>query len=472
VLGNVLSEDEVEKLLACLKAALTYSKAKERISDADRLTPLQSAALSTIDKLYVTPRVSSMILCDLAEYSTLALSGSMEATYLALNRASTLTMLQHYSKWSEEVFLYESGAVGQMFGALMIPLKLRYDCPRGRQEEPIWKGSLTTFCKSAALCCARIDELTLSQAVITDIWTRLQQVFQATLCADCSAMTEMTSSKQEEEQIFDLTLLTTIERDVWPYLGRDYVPEACITGLVKAVSQSSILYRTDSAVVVPEQDGEEEVPVQGADTIPREVFAYWCFDLLILLSTQGSSTTVNYKRVAALALPHLVDRVSLTLSQYITDARLRGMKPASRLQDEEVNYILLRLKAMEVMSHSLLVAQGRLSMEDYLSGSISTDTLDISWQLKQSSRGLLYQLYPILCDFILYITPKAGSTMLSNRSTCGTSIVFERQIELPAGFQLGQIGIAGSGQVDGRLELHDARELARNLLELIGMVWK
>jgi hypothetical protein len=470
LLGKDLKEEELQVLLSCLKTALTYSKANERVSDADRMTPLQSAVINVLSTLHITPHIASMILYDVAEYTTLAFSSSQHATYLALNRATTVAMLDYYSKWSQEVQIYKGGAVQHMFAALLLPLKLRYDCPRGREENPIWKGSLITFCKSAALCCARLDELELEKDVISDIWIRLQSVLSAALTADCSAMMELSLSKQEEEQVFDLTLLSTIECDIWPYLGREHVPQDCIIELAKAMSVSSRLFTVDEAAAAGQEqhNGNLQAHLEAA---PRELFAYWSFDLLILMSQKAIVTEEkerDYKRVACLFLPFLMQRISSSISQYTSESRLRGTRPASRLQDEEINYILDQLQKIDLWQYSLLVAKGKLTIEDYLQAEAQKESSDVAWLTMQSSKGLLYHVYPLLCDFLLYVTPLAGSTTLSNEATCGTSILMEREVELPAGFQMGKIGKTRDNS--GKLE--DARRLARLLLEEVGSVWK
>lgn len=473
LIGKDMKEEDVQTLLSCLKTALTYTKARDKISDADRMTPIQSAVVDILSILHATPSIASMILYDMAEYSTLAFSSSQHATYLALNRASTVAMLDYYSKWSQEMQIYKDGAVQHMFAALLLPLKLRYDCPRGREDDAIWKGSLITFCKSAALCCARLDEVKLDKAVIADIWNRLQTALCGALTADCSAVLEMDLARQEEEQMFDLILLSTIECDIWPNLGRHHVPEECIVELARALCLSSRLCTVETASpesAIFDETGEEKLE-RHFEAVPREAFAYWCFDLLILMSQSGeilADKEQDYKRVACLFLPMLLQRISSTISQYTEESRLRGTKPASRLQDEEINYVLNQLGPIELWQYSLLVANGKLAMQDYLQGEVQRETVDVTWLTMQSSKGLLYHVYPLLCDFLLHVTPQAGSTMLVHEATCGSSVVMEKAVELPAGFQIGRIGrtTEGAGMV------RNARELARKLLAEVGSVWK
>jgi hypothetical protein len=106
-------------------------------------------------------------------------------------------------------------------------------------------------------------------------------------------------------------------------------------------------------------------------------------------------------------------------------------------------------------------------MQDYLRG----DAAALAADKLASSRGLLFHLYPLLCDFLLFVTPPAGSMMLSNKSTRGSSVAFTAPIQLPAGFTLGRIGQQGGEGASGSQEPHDPRILVRALLEQVRSAW-
>ncbi|UZJ55194.1 hypothetical protein CBS101457_004514 [Exobasidium rhododendri] len=512
LLGNdYLEEDQIKRLLSCLKATLTYEKAKEKISDADRLSHLQSAILSSVEKLQVTPSIASMIIQDLAEYSALAFSGSTQATYLSLNRKSTVLLFDFYAKWSDERATYQSGAVGQIFAALMIPLKLRYDCPRGKEVDAIWKESLRIFCKCASLCCAKMDAMHLDCDIPNDtksaIWTSILHVVGAALGADCSAILEWSLVRQQEEQVFDLILLGCIECDIWPYLGINYVPESSISELAKSLSSCSQIYNIDynnqdaevrAAEATKENDltgtkaeeneknelivTEDEIvaPIEG---VPRETFAYWCLDLLLMMSSKGAEAPTSGKeessrqRTAAIFIPQLTKRITVTVSRYVSEARLRATIPTSRLKVEEINYILHQLDSLILWESTFLVAQGSLPLQEYLSGCQYPQSRDIASTtdcsplgstgraILSSSKGLLYHIYPLLCDLIFFVSPQAGA------ATCGSSVDFLVPIHIPLGFSSGTIGGQMIKGEEKQKQLHDPRVLARKLLKQIGREW-
>lgn len=489
LLGQDMQAAETRQLLIRLKVALTYSKSQERISDSDRLSALQAAILDAIATIQSEPSTASMILQDLAEYSTLAFTSSKQATYLALNQASTEMMSNHYKKWSEDVVLYQSGAVSQLFAALSIPLKLRYDCPKSSQQEAIWKGSLITFCKSTALCCKTIDKLPVENNIKADVWSHIQRAITAALNADSSAMREMTFVQQQEEQVFDLMLLATIERDIWPFLGRQYVPSSCIGELASALANASRL----SSIALPriddsdshseDKDSEEsdDEKVQGilipVEETPRELFAYWSFDLLLMMSSGTKQSHVEegfYKRVAALSLPSLIERMKSSLVTYVAEIKLRGRKPQSRIKDEEINYILHQLQNLRLWSSSLLVTKGRLTMDAFLQQEedLKTETLynPVAWHTLKSPKGMLFLLYPQLCDLVYCLRPQqSGSSALLHQSPCQSSMTLLIPVKLPEGFELGRVG---QSNLKGPFQLYNTRDLARGLLDEVGNAWQ
>lgn len=84
--------------------------------------------------------------------------------------------------------------------------------------------------------------------------------------------------------------------------------------------------------------------------LPREHFAYWCFDLLFTICGEGvaegefavavvlaktvlttaSGASTDRKRLAALALPSLLSRCRGVFTAYIVDEALRGSVPFPR----------------------------------------------------------------------------------------------------------------------------------------------
>lgn len=122
----------VQRLLAVLKAVLTYAKSPDFRPDVDGLMPLQSAILEVIAviKLDDVPGATSAVLSDLAEFVMLAFTSPFEkapppglggramaaqqVTYVALAKEVMPHVQWLYRKYADDPLVYEQGAVGKM----------------------------------------------------------------------------------------------------------------------------------------------------------------------------------------------------------------------------------------------------------------------------------------------------------------------------------------------------------------------
>lgn len=511
-----LGSDEVEVMLSCLKTTLMYAKGKERVSDSERLTALQASITTRIASLQLSPTIVSRVLMDLAEYSSLAFMSNNAggATYLALNRYATDHIVTLFDQWSKDKQVYRSGALQQIYLALAIPLKLRYDCPKRQSTSadnatPLWKGSLIALCKLVRSICANVDQIDIEEDIKKDIWASMVSALAAALTADCSPILEMNIEEQDAEEVFDLILLITIERDVWPKMGNAYVPKDCIETLVKAIRDTSKMEGTVDRLQIRtppsptlsnrarrhstsvEEEDEKTGKVAGLVAglkVPREAFAYWCLDLLVLICSKGgdesNKNNTHYRRSAAISLPFLVERFSSTLQKYINDIRLYGSAPLSRIRDEEINYVLMKLSKIQLWPGSLLVASqdnndGNGSvLQSYLDGEEIQNS-----SMLHSEQALLFHLYPSLCQFIFFVLPRQGGrSTLMTKATCGCARLYEPIQGLPDGFAIESIGKQLSNQQIGSQSsfeveqgfvpsLSDPRLLAFDLLQKIGKSW-
>ena len=112
--------------------------------------------------------------------------------------------------------------------------------------------------------------------------------------------------EQEEEETFDLSLISALEIDVVPYVGDSRIPDYLVSQLGSILHQGSRLHRTTDrpnsnagqvnsypAVEKIEKDkNHNKGTTEMGTVVPHERFSYWCFDLLFLLcsnTTKGMS---------------------------------------------------------------------------------------------------------------------------------------------------------------------------------------
>jgi len=116
---------------------------------------------------------------------------------------------------------------------------------------------------------------------------------------------------QEEEETFDLSLISALEIDVVPYLGDIRIPDYLVSQLGSILYQGSQLRKTierpngnvlqangyPAIEKIEMNKHNEKGTTEVGSALPRERFSYWCFDLLFLVC---SNTTKGTSRVTSL----------------------------------------------------------------------------------------------------------------------------------------------------------------------------
>lgn len=476
ILGGNLSPRRQEEMLDSLKGAIKYDNSNERIPDKDQLSPLQAAVTNRILELDATPAIQSRILADLAEYSTLAFAEQKQASFLALNLVSTNALVRLYRAWADETEIYRGDVVQHMFKAVSIPLKLRYQGSTSKNP-PLWKNSLSAMCRLIESWCERTDQLSVDQEMVASVWQAMIEAVSGTLQPDYSASQAMPLELHDQEEHFDIILLSAIELHIWPHLGKHYVPTDCIRKLARSLGRTSILIPSkDFKVDLEEQeaaDPSEKVPGQSGimkTSATRELFAYWCLELLVMLChAPKQRDALEKRRVAVYCLPVLVQRLTSTIAAYIAEARLHGNGALSRICHEEINFVLSKLDSLELWPGSLQAVlvplpQKEAAMDAFLHQ--CTETVPSS-DFRHSSKALIYHLHPLLCDFLFEVVPQAGRPATMNKAACGTSQLSE-PVVVPEGFSLGSIGCPPRVSFPS---LVDSRSLVRALLHRISSDW-
>ncbi|KAI5479516.1 endosomal peripheral membrane protein [Pseudohyphozyma bogoriensis] len=329
----------IHRLLAILKAVLTYTRSPDFRPDVDSLTPLQASILEVVAAIKLEiPGAASAVLSDLSEYLTLAFIAAFDSegetsiksrprvtqrvSYIALTKEVMPHVLWLFQRYKEDASIYDQGAVERMLAAYALPLKLKHDCPAPSKfgsDQLLWKTATVNFLKAVRDTVVALQTLgpNLPTATFEGIWRHIVDGFRGALLADSNASAEHHSAEeQHEEENFDLALLASIEQDVVPYIGNALVPDELIKRLGKCLQTASRLYELDlpnassslndnlsSADSIMEADvGHESTKETRFDSdfdrqatgemfgttaevveVGRERFGYWCFDLLFLL---------------------------------------------------------------------------------------------------------------------------------------------------------------------------------------------
>ncbi|KAJ9476619.1 Protein MON2 [Pseudozyma hubeiensis] len=492
VLRTRFDHQQVEALLSCLKACVSYPHSPDHMSDRASLSTVQEAARATARSVADVKDVPALILSDLSECICLAYSGAAlepskdkkTPTFIALSRASIEEAFGVFVKHEDDLSIYRGGAFESLLSALMIPIKLKYDCPdqpnassktdRKADARPIWQAATLTLCRMLSRCCPKLCGRTGSDGLDTEtaerMWTKIVDAVQAAVLADSSPAGSLPRELKDKDELFGLFLLCTIERHVLPYLGEEDVPEHLIERVGRTLTLGSRLYTFETQTDTDGQSGRVDDPSETTN----ERFAYWCFDLLFLACSfgfgNGAAGAERYQRVATVLLPHLTSRCQDTLLSYARDVQIRGMIPMQRIRQEELNYILQRYLELRLWPGTFTA--------DTATSDAQASKIDV-WH--KSERAHLFAAYRYFSLLLSSAMPSAGTS--PDVASIGTSLpplVPADTTELSKtfadlGLELGVVGTTrnvlnfeSEAADEASVTEADAAKLASDALTLVG----
>ncbi|TFY76565.1 hypothetical protein EWM64_g7449 [Hericium alpestre] len=507
--------DRIARLLVILKGTLTYSHSPDIRPDIDNLSPLQSEVMSTLGDIVLNADgAPSLVLKEISEFANLSFSAASHdsdpvsgrlvgadaskalpkrVTYVALTKKCQPLLVNLFMQFKDRIEIHVNGTLEAVLWAYSIPIKMKYECPPASKfgkDPPLWKSATTNFLKIVKHIAPQLDKLDadIPSDRVEAIWRQTIDVFRGGILADCTFAESQPFDVQEEEETFDLTLIASLETDVVPYLGDRRISDHVITQLVKVLQQGSqlreyepeegYLHSPVSPTKAPSDSSrrnawthsekEDAGSTEPGTVVSRERFSYWCFDLLFLVCSNTFQDHVDSrKRVAVLSLSLLLGRCRQTLAQYVADESLRGALPFPRVREEELVYVLHKLRELQVWPGSLWAALSD-SPSDYATEqpAINPDLPPselIADTIKRSSRAHLFHLYSVIGQ-IASVPRKAPSawvmsdSLLSPPTTPDSS---SSSMEIKS-------KVAAGGLGPGRLVSMDSRALARECLKEIG----
>ncbi|WOO78809.1 Protein MON2 [Vanrija pseudolonga] len=441
------TDDRGKQLSSILRAVIAYSRSPDYRPDVDSMSPLQEAVAELVAKS--THFGASLVLSDLAEFSSLAYvgDGTGKLSYVALSKFAMPKMADVYERTADRDALYDDGTIESVIGAYALPIKLKYDCPSANKwgsDPPLWRTAMTTFVRVLKVLTSNLEGKrleTLEKQRFEAIWGQVMDVFAGVLLADDGG-----DSADPEDEAFVLPILEQLQAAVGPRLADPRIPDRVVSAYAETLRKASVLYHYD--VRAP---GGTTAPVVAE---PQEKTRYWAFDHLIASSSQRGN---NDKRVTSLFVPSLLRRLEATLRHFLSDAKLRGQMPFSRVREEEILYVLRHLVTMTLWEGSVPIPDG--------DGESPTALAKAS---AASSRAHLFAYYPLLLE--LAFVPAHLPAMW---------ILPSEHVRLFAGVEPRVNGERGEGEdsEDGEEDARDgtdlievsARDLARRCLELVGL---
>ncbi|EJD40839.1 hypothetical protein AURDEDRAFT_115706 [Auricularia subglabra TFB-10046 SS5] len=485
------------RMMAILKAIITYPNSPDYRPDIDALSPVQDAVLQAIDSIDMNvPKAASLVLADLSEYATLPFLAAFDfepptmlaepsasrpkkskrVSYIAVSKKVMPWLVEIYLRFKDSVQIYSDGTLESVLAAYSIPLKLKYDCPAPSKfgnDPPLWKTATTNFLQIVKTCSPRIKTLgqEISDEHVEGLWRQMIDVFRGGLLADTSYTESLPLEVQNAEENFDLALVATLEIDVVPHIADARVPDYVITELAKMLQRASILHEGEDDSYTPPPSRPAVNGTKGshsgpATSIPREIvgstspgkllprerFSYWCFDLLFLICSDVAKDDESVRRrLSALSLPSLLRRCQQVLASYVADDALRGNTPFPRAREEEILYVLRKLLSLKLWPGTFWAAFSTQPSQH----AISLPPIDASAKpsqliadaVKRSSQAHLFHFYAVFGDIASVPRKPPAAWMVLDAATLPDSLLHDEQ---------------------QRAQEVDARQLARAALKEIG----
>ncbi|SNX81872.1 related to MON2 - peripheral membrane protein with a role in endocytosis and vacuole integrity [Melanopsichium pennsylvanicum] len=481
-------EAKVETLLTSLSGCVAYPHSPDNMSDRSSLTNVQEAARATARSVAGVKDVPALILSDLSECICLAYSGTKldaekpqnSPTFVAMSRTSIEEAFGVFMAHEDDASIYNGGAFEALLSALIIPIKLKYDCldspsassttERKADARPVWQLATLTLCRILSRCCPKMQDRAnkeqLDHQTVERLWSKVVDAIQAAVLADSSPASSLPKNVKDQDERFGLFLLSTIERFVLPNLGHKGVPDHLIERVGRILTLGSKLSSFEIQRDGDDRSGRVDDPVETTN----ERFAYWCFDLLFLgcsaefgkKSSNASETSESHRRLSIILLPHLISRCEEVMLSFARDVQIRGMIPMHRIRREELNYVIKRYLELRLLPgvHS----------------NASQAQQAATWH--KSERAHLLSAFRHLLLLVSIQQPSAGAS--SELASIGTSlppIVHTDTEELvktftQVGLELGIIGttqdVLGAGRGPELTTKAAPRDLAARALASIG----
>ncbi|KAI8586711.1 hypothetical protein BDZ88DRAFT_427821 [Geranomyces variabilis] len=382
-------------------------------------------------------------------------------TYMALAKKSMQHLVEIFGRYSGIKAIYSSGTFEVVVEALGVPMRAKYQCPAPgvKDTTPLWRSAANTFMTIVELGLGTLHSFVadLPQDVLTGIYMKVLDTLEGILLPSSEPPSTLSAEELSADEAFDISVLTTIESDIFPHLGQRHVPEPVLVRLVEMIGSGSRRYtsRLEStgyggagggggsyenvAVGSPATPSDEPFGAGssanglnfsasrletltkvrgstepsssgtprgagpyplGSDVTPvtRERFAVTCLETIFgLCSVAKPDESQTRFRIAEVVGPVMLTKCRNVISAYINDKQSYGQLPLPRVRNEEIVLVMQHLQKLE-MRQGVLV---RYLGEDKLH--------PLRSHILAGTSAHLFALYPVLCDLIAVVPRGAGA---------------------------------------------------------------
>ncbi|KAJ3156735.1 hypothetical protein HDU86_003501 [Geranomyces michiganensis] len=383
-------------------------------------------------------------------------------TYMALAKKSMQHLVEIFGRYSGIKAIYSSGTFEIVVEALGVPMRAKYQCPAPgvKDTTPLWRSAANTFMTIVEIGLGTLHNFVadLPQEVLTGIYMKVLDTLEGILLPSSEPPSTLSAEELSADEAFDISVLTTIESDIFPHLGQRHVPEPVLVRLVEMIGSGARRYtsRLESAgygagsngsyenVAIgtptagdevfgpsgsanglnlsagrletltkvrgsaePGTSGTPRGPAPyplGSDVTPvtRERFAVTCLETIFgLCSVAKPDESQTRFRIAEVVGPVMLAKCKQVIAAYINDKQSYGQLPLPRVRNEEIVLVMQHLQKLEMRPGVLVRYLGEDKLHPLRS------------HILAGTSAHLFALYPLLCDLIA-VVPRGVAAGSSN----------------------------------------------------------
>ncbi|KAJ1536482.1 hypothetical protein HK096_010411, partial [Nowakowskiella sp. JEL0078] len=364
-------------------------------------------------------------------------------TYIALSKRSISILVTFFENYYDSKLVYSTRVFEACIEALGVPMRARYDCPSVSksigESVTLWKLSASACLKIVNKGIVSLEEFVkdLPEGIVIGILSRIIDVFDGFLLSTSQPPTTITQEEITADDEFDVSIISSIESDFIPLLGKSFVPDTLIVRFAEVIRRASRLYTSTPSdtitgtnslnqIVIPlvkspemqinmnypesvnkirgtveyssaESLGPTDVVSRrgsienqqrpnGEMNLRRDLLVSRSLEILFSMFSNEKTDLLAFRvRVAEIVAPFILEKTSQVIRLYAAERPLYGRLPMPRLRNDEILAIITIVGKMDIRS-------------DILTKSLGNETNSIRSHIFAGQSAHIFYLYPVLCD--------------------------------------------------------------------------
>ncbi|KAI9202905.1 uncharacterized protein BJ171DRAFT_512568 [Polychytrium aggregatum] len=281
-------------------------------------------------------------------------------TFIALSRRSMELLKIVYDQYSARASIYTTGCFDVIVESLGELMKCKYQCPPVGNKDgavALWKLASNAFLSIAKTGMPELEKRFvggLPQTVLDEVYAKVIDNFDGVLLPKSKPPATATADDLATDEVFDISVLQTIETFVVPHMAQSHVSDKVLATLIQIATRGASYLENTAGL-----DGDASAPLDGQpsalEPVRRAKFATECFEVLFGFCAEVSLKTTETEeartRVAEIAVPALIQKAKVVLKTFQARSSTAEGAAHGALQlafVQETQFLLEHLAALNV----------------------------------------------------------------------------------------------------------------------------